>query len=498
MIFFDEIDALCPRRSSGSDHSGSNRVVTQMLTEMDGYGSRKGVYIMAATNRQEIVDPAITRPGRLETTLYVGLPDTVERELILNAITRKGTKPKLATDVDVKTIAKASEGYSGADLKALITKASELAFSEDIAHPELKMTPQVKKTHFEKALKLIRQSVQGYDKDRYEKMRQKFTRKDIIETDTPKSCDIQQNHKKIDNDQSIIPSDHTLLVQEVTKMTNVVHAEAENTMVNDSPKITEEVITDKSIECCQTNKDGNLFIDTSALNVEKESDNISGVDTVTECKIQPDKYTSGVSENEEEADTQNDTSHASYQGCQELDVSSSKATGVNDSSDKIKQLPEKSKEIANKSGGIDLDGEDFSSTNDFPEKSEEKPENIEAMEMDENTEEDLKIRFLPDMEVRIKDGVEKAGTIGIVLRQEKCKVVMQDETAQTLTIAASDLETYMPTAGEMAKITLFGESESNFEVICVDKENEDNVIIRDSVTDEERSISVENLCRVNE
>ena len=238
MIFFDEIDALCPRRSSGSDHSGSNRVVTQMLTEMDGYGSRKGVYIMAATNRQEIVDPAITRPGRLETTLYVGLPDTVERELILNAITRKGTKPKLATDVDVKTIAKASEGYSGADLKALITKASELAFSEDIAHPELKMTPQVKKTHFEKALKLIRQSVQGYDKDRYEKMRQKFTRKDIIETDTPKSCDIQQNHKKIDNDQSIIPSDHTLLVQEVTKMTNVVHAEAENTMVNDSPKIT--------------------------------------------------------------------------------------------------------------------------------------------------------------------------------------------------------------------------------------------------------------------
>ena len=181
-----------------------------------------------------------------------------------------------------------------------------------------------------------------------------------------------------------------------------------------------------------------------------------------------------------------------------MDVSSSKATGVNDSSDKIKQLPEKSKEIANKSGGIDLDGEDFSSTNDFPEKSEEKPENIEAMEMDENTEEDLKIRFLPDMEVRIKDGVEKAGTIGIVLRQEKCKVVMQDETAQTLTIAASDLETYMPTAGEMAKITLFGESESNFEVICVDKENEDNVIIRDSVTDEERSISVENLCRVNE
>ena len=76
------------------------------------------------------------------------------------------------------------------------------------------MTPQVTKTHFEKALKLIRQSVQGYDKDRYEKMRQKFTRKDIIEAVTPKSCDIQQNHK----------SDHTLLEQEVTNMTNDAQA----------------------------------------------------------------------------------------------------------------------------------------------------------------------------------------------------------------------------------------------------------------------------------
>ena len=175
VIFFDEIDALCPRRSSGSDQSGSNRVVTQMLTEMDGYGSRKGVYIMAATNRQEIVDPAITRPGRLETTLYVGLPDTSERVLILKAITRDGSKPKIASDVIMKDVAELCEGYSGADLKALITKASELAFSEDIAKPELNLTPQVTKVHFNQALKLIRQSVQGNDKARYERMRKKLS-----------------------------------------------------------------------------------------------------------------------------------------------------------------------------------------------------------------------------------------------------------------------------------------------------------------------------------
>ena len=171
VIFFDEIDALCPRRSSGSGHGSSNRVVTQMLTEMDGYGSRQGVYIVAATNRQEIIDPAITRPGRLETTIYVGLPNVTERTSILKAITRNGTKPRLAPDIHIDHIAKMCEGYSGADLKALVTKASELAFSEDIAHPEWNLAPQVEKCHFVQALNVIKKSVQGGDKTRYERMR---------------------------------------------------------------------------------------------------------------------------------------------------------------------------------------------------------------------------------------------------------------------------------------------------------------------------------------
>ncbi|KAL8185478.1 UNVERIFIED_CONTAM: hypothetical protein K2H54_052993 [Gekko kuhli] len=88
VIFFDEIDALCPRRS---DHEtgASIRVVNQLLTEMDGLESRRQVFIMAATNRPDIIDPAILRPGRLDKTLYVGLPPPLDRLAILKTITKK-------------------------------------------------------------------------------------------------------------------------------------------------------------------------------------------------------------------------------------------------------------------------------------------------------------------------------------------------------------------------------------------------------------------------
>ena len=173
VVFFDEIDALCPRRSSGSDSSGSNRVVTQMLTEMDGIEGRKGVYIMAATNRQEILDPAITRPGRLETMLYVGLPTNSDRVAILNALTKKKTRPDFAPDVSFEKLAENCEGYSGADLRALVTKASEMAFSESILKSSCDL--RVKMKHFNHAMTSMRQSVEGKEKKRYEKMRQKMS-----------------------------------------------------------------------------------------------------------------------------------------------------------------------------------------------------------------------------------------------------------------------------------------------------------------------------------
>uniref|UniRef100_A0A7N6A8X3 AAA+ ATPase domain-containing protein n=1 Tax=Anabas testudineus TaxID=64144 RepID=A0A7N6A8X3_ANATE len=104
VIFFDEIDALCPRRS-GHESGASVRVVNQLLTEMDGLETRRQVFIMAATNRPDIIDPAILRPGRLDKTLYVGLPPPADRHAILLTITKEGTKPQLEQDVSLKDIA---------------------------------------------------------------------------------------------------------------------------------------------------------------------------------------------------------------------------------------------------------------------------------------------------------------------------------------------------------------------------------------------------------
>lgn len=88
VIFFDEFDALCPKRTDTSDSSGSARVVNQLLTEMDGVEERKGVFLMAATNRPDMVDRAVLRPGRLDKILYVGLPEQQDRLEILEAITK--------------------------------------------------------------------------------------------------------------------------------------------------------------------------------------------------------------------------------------------------------------------------------------------------------------------------------------------------------------------------------------------------------------------------
>lgn len=87
MIFFDELDALCPKRTQG-DNSATSRVVNQMLTEMDGVEGREGVFLMAASNRPDIIDSAILRPGRLDKIIYVGLPTPVDRVDILRALTK--------------------------------------------------------------------------------------------------------------------------------------------------------------------------------------------------------------------------------------------------------------------------------------------------------------------------------------------------------------------------------------------------------------------------
>jgi ribosome biogenesis ATPase len=126
VIFFDELDALCPARTNDADSQSSSRLVNTLLTEMDGMQGRKLVFVIAATNRPDMIDPAMLRPGRLDKALYVDLPNQQERVSILRAITRK---TPLARDVQLEHIANhlQADGMSGADLASLVREASVTA-----------------------------------------------------------------------------------------------------------------------------------------------------------------------------------------------------------------------------------------------------------------------------------------------------------------------------------------------------------------------------------
>ncbi|XP_009976847.1 PREDICTED: nuclear valosin-containing protein-like [Tauraco erythrolophus] len=180
VIFFDEVDALCPRRSD-RESGASVRVVNQLLTEMDGLENRQQVFIRAATNRPDIIDPAILRPGRLDKTLYVGLPPPEDRLAILKTITKDGTRPPLDIDVSLEEIAYSQrcDCYTGADLSALVREASVCALRQQMAlqntqskNGEIKISHK----HFEEAFRKVKSSVSKKDQIMYEELRQSLCR----------------------------------------------------------------------------------------------------------------------------------------------------------------------------------------------------------------------------------------------------------------------------------------------------------------------------------
>ncbi|NWW08623.1 NVL protein, partial [Oreocharis arfaki] len=163
VIFFDEVDALCPRRSD-RESGASVRVVNQLLTEMDGLENRQQVFIMAATNRPDIIDPAILRPGRLDKTLYVGLPPPEDRLAILKTITKDGTRPPLDSDVSLEEIAYSQhcDCYTGADLSALVREASICALRQEMAQQNTQSKKgeiKISHKHFEEAFRKVKSSV---------------------------------------------------------------------------------------------------------------------------------------------------------------------------------------------------------------------------------------------------------------------------------------------------------------------------------------------------
>ena len=130
IVFIDEIDAVGRQRGTGlgGGHDEREQTLNQLLVEMDGFTANEGVIVMAATNRQDILDPALLRPGRFDRQIYVGLPDIKGREEVLKVHARK--KP-LAEDVSLSDIAKATSGFTGADLENLLNEAALLAARAD-------------------------------------------------------------------------------------------------------------------------------------------------------------------------------------------------------------------------------------------------------------------------------------------------------------------------------------------------------------------------------
>lgn len=180
VIFFDEFDSLCPVRTKGAESGSKTTIVNTLLTEMNGFTKRDDVYVIAATNRPDILDPAVTRPGRFDTLLYVDVPDHLGRISIFNARTKNGTCPCLADDVQFEELSRVCNNYSGADCDQLVYLASKEAIREVIHNNEMAVNsgneenPPVKrlvaKKHFFAALKNMKPSVSLEEQKRYKKL----------------------------------------------------------------------------------------------------------------------------------------------------------------------------------------------------------------------------------------------------------------------------------------------------------------------------------------
>ena len=170
IVFFDEIDALGSERGSGSGSKVGDRVLAQMLTEMDGIEQLKDVIVVAATNRPDMIDKALMRPGRLDRIVYVPLPDEKTRLKIFDIHSRK--KP-LSSDVNLQDLASRTANYSGAEIAAICNEAALMALEETLKNSEQnnEEDPQVKSAHFEHALNVVKprinpQLLKIYDKFR--------------------------------------------------------------------------------------------------------------------------------------------------------------------------------------------------------------------------------------------------------------------------------------------------------------------------------------------
>merc|ERR550514_2112649 len=182
VLFFDELDSIGTARGSGGGDAGGagDRVMNQLLTEIDGVGVKKNVFFVGATNRPELLDDALLRPGRLDQLIYIPLPDRPARQGILESTLKKSP---IAPNVSLAFMAELTDGFSGADLAELCQRAAKAAIRDAIAADELKTddndmdvdsASEIGRKHFEEAMGGARRSVAQTDLAKYDQFRQKM------------------------------------------------------------------------------------------------------------------------------------------------------------------------------------------------------------------------------------------------------------------------------------------------------------------------------------
>lgn len=176
IIFFDEIESLTGTRGMGMDSSGvKESVVAQLLSEIDGVSELKDVVLIGASNRPDLIDTALIRPGRFEKLIYVPMPDIEARTEIFKVHTKN---VKLDKDVKLEKLVARTEGYSGADIEAIVRKAGMLAI-KDVLDKKTKEA-KVDMSHFERALKIVSPSVTGDDHAGYWRRTKETTKGDNV------------------------------------------------------------------------------------------------------------------------------------------------------------------------------------------------------------------------------------------------------------------------------------------------------------------------------
>ncbi|MBW2972005.1 CDC48 family AAA ATPase, partial [Candidatus Woesearchaeota archaeon] len=167
IVFFDEVDSIAPRRGASGDNKVTERVVNQLLTEIDGLEELHNVVVIGATNRPDILDTALLRPGRFDRIIMVGAPDEKTREKIFQLHAKD---MPLARNVDLKELAKKTEGYAGADIASICREAAINALRKDMKSKEVMVKD------FEAAVDKVRPSITKEIEDSYRSLKELFTK----------------------------------------------------------------------------------------------------------------------------------------------------------------------------------------------------------------------------------------------------------------------------------------------------------------------------------